>query len=174
MNKNIIITIIVAVAIALGAWALIGGQDNGENGSTASENGGATTDGSDSEGTLEISFLGEQYSFGDASCRSRRAFPPENEQMGYRNVDENVEFWVERYDPEESDVVEVHMAFPSGGANETIGEVEAYEGRTTIDEVTFEIGQGSTGSVQLDPTNHMDDDIEYVEDGGIIEWNLSC
>lgn len=164
-KKGLIIGAVVVVLVAAGAWLMLDG-DNGDNGETG--------DNGDSVGTIDIAFLGETYSYDDASCDGSRAFPPENEQIRYYNGDENLEFWVERYDPEESDVVEVHMGFPEGGTGETIGEVEAYEAQTAMDEVSFELGSGTAGTVEMEPTNHMNDDVEYNPEPGELEWDISC
>ncbi|WP_233710717.1 hypothetical protein [Natronococcus pandeyae] len=152
----------------LGGAGCLGSGDEGD-----SENGnGGDTD--ESAGTAEIRFLGETYTFDDASCEGSRTFPPENEQIRHRDVDEGVEFWVERYDPEESDAIEVNLSFPTGGSDETIGEIEAYGGETTVDAVEFELGTGTSGSLHLDPSSHMNDDVEHDPDGGEVEWDISC
>jgi hypothetical protein len=132
-------------------------------------------DGSDgSVGTAEIVFLGETYTYDDASCEGSRTFPPENEMIRHRDVDDEIEFWAERHDPAESDVVEVHLSFPTGDPNETIGEVEAYDARTTVDEIEFELGSGTSGSVHLEPSSHMNDDVAHDPDGGEVTWEIAC
>lgn len=128
----------------------------------------------ESVGTAEITFLGESYSFEDVSCEGHTTFPPENEMIRHRDADENVEFWVERDDPDESDVVEVRIGFPTGDADETIGEIESYVGRTTADEIEFELGSGTSGTLHLDPFDHMNDDVDHDPDGGEMEWTVSC
>ncbi len=172
MNKNIIIVVALLLAVGVGVFLLAGnGADENGTDTTASER----TD-ERSEGTLEISFLGENYRFEDANCETRsRPGADENEKdLSYRNVEENIEFWVRRYDPEHSDVSQVHMSFPSGGFDETIGEVEAYEGEVPTADITFEEGVGTSGTAELEPYVHMNDDVDHVEEGGTIEWNLSC
>lgn len=128
----------------------------------------------ESVGTAEITFLSETYTYDDASCEGSSTFPPENEMIRHRDVDDKLEFWVERYDPEESDTVEVYLGFPEGGANETIGEIEAYTAQTTVDDVEFELGSGTSGSLHLEPSNDMNDDVEHDSDGREVEWGISC
>lgn len=172
MNKNVVITIILVLAVSIGVF-LFAGTESDENGAdtTATER----TD-ERSEGTLEISFLGENYRFEDANCetRSRPGADDGEKDLSYRNVDENIEFWVRRYDPEFSDVSQVHISFPGGGFDETIGEVEAYEGEAQTADITFEEGVGTAGTADLSPSIHMNDDVERIEEGGTIEWSLSC
>lgn len=103
-----------------------GAEGNGDGAEGASdesadddETGGssdASTDGGSEEsvGTAEIAFLGKTYSYDDASCEGSSTFPPENEMIRHRNVDNGLEFWVERDDPAASDVVEVYLGFPEG------------------------------------------------------------
>lgn len=147
--------------------------DDGDETEGASD--ASNDDGSEeSVGTAEIAFLGETYTYDDASCEGSSTFPPENEMIRHRDVDDGIEFWVERDNPAESDVVEVYLGFPEGGANETIGEVEAYTARTTADEIEFELGTGTSGSVFLEPSDHMNDDVAHDPDGGEITWEIAC
>ncbi|WP_245242750.1 hypothetical protein [Natronococcus sp. JC468] len=113
----------------------------------------ASTDGGSEEGvgTAEIAFLGETYGYDDASCEGNSTVPPENEMIRHRDVNNGLEFWVERDDPAASDVVEVYLGFPEGGADETIGEIEADTAQTTVDEVEFELRRGTSGSLHLEP-----------------------
>ncbi|ELY60878.1 hypothetical protein [Natronococcus jeotgali] len=136
----------------------------------------ASTDGGSEEsvGTAEIAFLGETYTYDDASCEGSTTFPPENEMIRHRDVDNGLEFWVERDDPAASDVVEGYLGFPEGGADETIGEIEAYTARTTVDEVEFELGRGTSGSLHLEPSHHMNDDVAHDPDGGEVTWEIAC
>jgi len=134
---------------------------------------GGNGNGDGTVGTASITFLGETHSFDDASCEGSRTFPPENQQIHYRDYGEEFEFWVERYDPAESDVVEVHVAFTSS-SSQRIGEIEAYEGETTADEVEFELGSHTSGSVELVPSGNMNDDVEHNPDGGVVDWDISC
>jgi hypothetical protein len=128
-----------------------------------------------SVGTAEITFLGETYTDDSASCDGDRTYPPENEQLRLRDVDAGIEFWVERHDPDESDAVDVHFSFPSGDTSETIGEVEAYSAQTTIDEIDgFELGSGTSGSLHLEPSSHMNDDVEHDPEGGEVTWEIQC
>ena len=165
-----------------------GGDDgvddhSGDDGGGGTDDDDATDDGGNDDaddadensvGTAEIEFLGETYTFDDASCDGSRTFPPENEQIRHRDADAGIEFWVERHDPEESDAVDVHFSFPSGDAGETIGEVEAYTAQTTVDEIEFELGSGTSGALHLEPSNHMNDDVEHDPDGGEITWEIAC
>lgn len=148
--------------VAVGLTGCLGDSDDS---STAGGNG--------SPGTAEISFLGESYRFEDASCEGSRTFPPENEQIHYRNYDEQFEFWVERFDPEHSETVEVFLKFPHS-SSQTIGEVEGYKGQTTIAAVEFELGSHTRGTVHLDPGSDMNDDVAHDPDGGTVEWDISC
>ncbi|AGB40014.1 hypothetical protein [Natronococcus occultus] len=52
--------------------------------------------------------------------------------------------------------------------NELIGEVEASVGHTTIDEIESELGQGTFGSLQLDPSSLMNDAVAHDSDGEVI------
>lgn len=149
-----------------------GGADEEAESGDGDEAGGDDDEGS--VGTAEISFLGETYSFDDASCEGHRTFPPENEMIRHRDASEGLEFWVERFDPAESDAVDVHLGFPTGDADETIGEIESYEGRTTIDEIEFELGTGTSGSLRLEPSTDMNDDVDHDPDGGDVEWEIAC
>lgn len=152
-------------------------NDDGSEGTSGEQTDGGDDDSDESEGsvgTAEITFLGETHTYDDASCEGSSTFPPENEMIRHRDVDDEVEFWVERHDPAESDVVEVHLSFPAGDPGETIGEVEAYDGRTTADEIEFELGRGTSGSLHLEPSLHMNDDVEHDTDGGEITWEIAC
>lgn len=150
---------------ALGTIGLAGclGDDDGDTQST----------GNGSVGVAEISFLGDTRSFDDASCEGSRTFPPENEQIHYRNYAQEFEFWVERHDPAQSDVVEVHLNFPTD-SGQTIGEVEGYRGRTSIDAIEFQLGSHTSGTADLEPNGHMNDDVAHDPDGGLVEWDISC
>ena len=164
-NKGLLVGVVAVLLVAAGAWFVLGDENGNGNGD----------DNGDSVGTIDIEFLGETYNYDDASCDGSRAFPPENEQIRYRNADDNLEFWVERHDPETSETVEVHMSFPEGGAGETIGEVEAYETRVTVDDIdSFELGSGTSGSAFLEPATDMNDDVEHNPEGGEIVWDVSC
>ena len=166
--QKVVTGLVVIALVGVGAWLVVGMDDNG-NGETDDNGNG------ESEGRLEISFLGEDYSFDDASCEGRMTPDPDDEQMVYTNSEEEVEFWVRRINPEESDNVRVYMGFPTFDTGETIGEVEGYSADVPADEVSFELGSGSSGSAELEPdTANMDDDVEFVEAGGTIEWDLSC
>lgn len=122
-----------------GVAGLAGCLSSGDDADDRNGNGNGDNIG-ESVGTAEITFLSETYTYDDASCEGSSTFPPENEMIRHRDVDDKLEFWVERYDPEESDTVEVYLGFPEGGANETIGEIEAYTAQTTVDDVEFELG----------------------------------
>lgn len=132
------------------------------------------TDEERSRGTAEITFRGERYTVDGVTCDGRRAFPPENELMGFRRPQEELEFFVERDMGGDSDGIEVMIGFPSGGLDETIGEIEAYNGFTTFDQIEFELGKGTSGSLHLEPYIHMNDDVDHYPDGGQVEWNFSC
>ncbi|MDG5760296.1 hypothetical protein QA600_13205 [Natronococcus sp. A-GB1] len=149
-----------------------GGETSDEPTSNSDDDG--TDESERSVGTAEITFLGDTYTDDDASCDGRRTFPPENEMIGVRDMEAGIEFFVERDDPAESDVVEVEIAFPAGDPGETIGEVEAYSARTTVDEIEFELGSGTSGSLHLEPSSHMNDDVEHDPDGGEITWEIAC
>lgn len=171
-RRNVLRVLGVASLVGVGGLAgCLGSAEDGGDGN-GGDSGGGSGDGS--VGAAEITFLGETYTYDDASCEGSSTFPPENEQINYRNVDEEFEFWVEREDPEESDGVEVHLGFPTGDHDETIGGVEAYDGRTTIDEVEFELGSHTSGSLELEPHIHMNDDVDHEPDGGVVEWDISC
>lgn len=153
----------------IGAVGLAGclGSDDDNSGDDSSGSG------DNSLGTAKFTFHGATYNYDDASCGDSSRFPPEHEMIHYRDYDTQFEFWVERHDPEESDVVEVHVAFPESGS-QTIGEIEAYDGRTTIDEIDFEIESHTRGSLHLEPYYHMNDDVDHDPDGGVVEWDISC
>lgn len=138
-----------------------------------SENGNGVDTG-ESIGAAEIIFLDEAYSFNDVSCESSTTFSPENEQIRHRDADEEVELWLERDDPDASDVVEVHLGFLTADSEETVGEIEAYSAETTIDGIEFELGSGTSGTLHPDPSHHMNDDVEHDPDGGEMEWDISC
>ena len=156
-----------------GLAGLAGCLGSDDSGSGDDDDGDDDSSGGSSTGTAEITFRNDTYTFDDASCRGSRTFPPENEMIFYRDYDSEFEFWVERHDPDESDVVEVHLAFPHDSSL-TIGEIEAYTGRTTIDEIEFELESHTEGTVELEPSHHMNDDVEHHPDGGVVEWNISC
>ncbi|MFU8866456.1 hypothetical protein [Natronococcus sp.] len=116
-----------------------GNGDEAEGTSDESTDGGdepeessdeSNDDGSEeSIGTAEITFLGETYTYDDASCRGSRTFPPENEMIRHRDVD---------------------------------------------DEIEFELGTGTSGSVFLEPSDHMNDDVAHDPDGGEVVWEIAC
>ncbi|MCU4752188.1 hypothetical protein ACLI4R_05755 [Natrialbaceae archaeon A-chndr2] len=149
----------------VGLAGCLGSDDNSGDDSSGS--------GDNSPGTAEITFHGETYSYNDASCEGTTTFPPENQMIHYRDYGTQFEFWVERYDPEQSDTVKVHLGFPES-SGQTIGEIEAYEGQTTADEIEFELESHTSGSLALEPASDMNDDVEHDPDGGVVEWDVSC
>ncbi|ELY56177.1 hypothetical protein C491_14557 [Natronococcus amylolyticus DSM 10524] len=149
-------------------------EPSDDGGNDEPSDGGGDDESGESVGTAEITFLDETYTYDDASCEESRTFPPENEMIRHRDVDDEIEFWVERHDPAESDVVDVHLSFPTGDPDETIGEVEAYDAQTTVDEIEFELGSGTSGSLHLEPSSHMNDDVEHDPDGGEVTWEIAC
>jgi hypothetical protein len=38
----------------------------------------------------------------------------------------------------------------------------------------FELGTGTAGTLHLNPSNHMNDDVEHDPDGGEITWEITC
>lgn len=160
----------------VGAFALTSSDDTEEDTANNTESSENQTESSSSEGTLELTYRGETRTFDDASCNARGGIgPADNSKMiRYRNADENIEFWVELDDPEQSNIAEVYLGFPSGEAGETIGEVEAYESEITTADVTFEDGVGTTGSAVLESHNDMNEDVEHQTEGLDVSWNLSC
>lgn len=177
MNRNIIIALVAVIILVVGAFVLTSSDDIEEGTANNAESSESQT-GSDnsSEGALEITYSGETRTFNDASCSASGGIGPadNSEMIRYRNADENIEFWVELDDPEQSDIVEVYLGLPTGEAGETIGEVEAYQSDITTAEVTFEDGVGTSGSAVLEPHNDMNDDVEHQSEGLDVSWDLSC
>ncbi|WP_255192225.1 hypothetical protein [Natronobeatus ordinarius] len=175
----------LGVAGFVGVAGCLGGDDGTGTDGADDDDDASGESGGERLGTAEISFLGETYTFDDASCEGSRTFPPENEMIHYRDYGSEFEFWVERYDPDESDVVKVHLGFPSESSQQigeieaytgqtTIDEIEAYTGQTTIDEIEFELDSRTSGSLELEPSSHMNDDVEHEPEGGTVEWKFSC
>ncbi len=178
VDRRTVLRILGAASVPLVSGCLSGDEDEGHD-ETEETNDEPSDDGGDDEsgesvGTAEITFLDETYTYDDASCEESRTFPPENEMIRHRDVDDEIEFWVERHDPAESDVVDVHVSFPTGDPNETIGEVEAYDAQTTVDEIEFELGSGTSGSLHLEPSSYMNDDVEHDPAGGEVTWEIAC
>lgn len=176
MNRNIIIALVAVIILVVGAFVLTSSDDTEEGTANTIESSESQAESSSSEGTLELTYSGETRTFNDASCSASGGIGPadNSEMIRYRNADENIEFWVELDDPEQSDIVEVYLGFPTGEAGETIGKVEAYQSDITTAEVTFEDGVGTSGSAVLEPHNDMNDDVEHQSEGLDVSWDLSC
>ena len=172
INRRAVLRTLGVVGVA-GLAGCLGSSDDDDRDTNAAE--GNDDDGERSRGTAEVTFRGETYTVESVSCDGRRTFPPENEMIGFRRPGDGIEFYVERDMGEGSEGgVEVEIGFPSGAVNETIGEIEAYVGVTTIDEIEFELGEGTSGSLHLAPASLMNDDVDHHPDGGEVVWDISC